>query len=88
MANDRKTDRRLKAAQLAIVTSIGYLAGKAWGFVKLSVPKAREPVNRDTFKFVLLKDKLQDAETRDGHYLLRPFGPAIRRARCGSCICN
>ena len=28
MANDRKTDRRLKAAQLAIVTSIGYLAGK------------------------------------------------------------
>ena len=28
VANDRKTDRRLKAAQLAIVTSIGYLAGK------------------------------------------------------------
>ena len=73
MANDRKTDRRLKAAQLAIVTSIGYLAGKAWGFVKLTVPKAREPVNRDTFKFALLKDKLQDAETRDGHYLLRAF---------------
>jgi hypothetical protein len=48
-------------------------AGKAWGFVKLTVPKAREPVNRDTFKFALLKDKLQNAETRDGHYLLRAF---------------
>src|SRR6266404_2221054 len=48
-------------------------AGKAWGFVKLTVPKAREPVNPDTFKFALLKEKLQNAETRDGHYLLRAF---------------
>jgi hypothetical protein len=48
-------------------------AGKAWGFVKITVPKARQPVNRDTFKFQLLKDKLQDAQQRDGHYLLRGF---------------
>jgi len=48
-------------------------AGKAWGFVKITVPKARQPVNRDTFQFQLLKDKLQDAENRDGHYLLRAF---------------
>ena len=49
-------------------------AGRAWSFVKITVPKARQPVNRDTFRFELLKDKLQDAEERDGHYLLRGFG--------------
>jgi len=48
-------------------------AGKAWYFVKITVPKARQPVNRDTFKLELLKDKLRDAEHRDGHYLLRGF---------------
>jgi len=49
-------------------------AGKAWGFVKITVPKAHHPVHRDTFKFDLLKDKLKDAQQRDGHYLLRGFG--------------
>jgi hypothetical protein len=48
-------------------------AGKAWSFVKVTVPAPRQPVNRDTFQFQLLKDKLQDAEARDGHYLLRAF---------------
>lgn len=49
-------------------------AGKAWSFVKINVPEARQPVTRETFGFQLLKDKLQDAEQRDGHYLLRGFG--------------
>jgi hypothetical protein len=49
-------------------------AGRAWSFVKINVPQARQPVSRDTFGFQLLKDKLQDAEQRDGHYLLRGFG--------------
>jgi hypothetical protein len=49
-------------------------AGPAWRFVKISVPKARPPVNRDPFQFELLKNKLQDAQERDGHYLLRGFG--------------
>jgi transposase len=48
-------------------------AGKAWGFVKITVPATRQPVNRDTFQFKLLKDKLNAAERRDGHYLLRGF---------------
>jgi hypothetical protein len=48
-------------------------AGKAWCFVKITVPKARQTVNRDTFKFELLKNKLQDAQEHDGHYLLRGF---------------
>ena len=37
------------------------------------MPKARQAVNRDTFKFELLKNKLKDAQERDGHYLLRGF---------------
>ncbi len=49
-------------------------AGKAWGFVKITVPKARQPVNRATFQFELLKEKLKEAQQRDGHYLLRGFG--------------
>ena len=53
-------------------------AGKAWGFVKITVPKARQPVNPDTFKFELLKDKLRVAQERDGHYLLRGFGAGDR----------
>jgi hypothetical protein len=48
-------------------------AGKAWSFVKLTLPKPRQSVNRQTFGFELLKNKLQDAEERDGHYLLRAF---------------
>lgn len=49
-------------------------AGAAWRFVKITVPPARQAVNRDTFRFELLQDKLKDAEDRDGHYLLRAFG--------------
>jgi hypothetical protein len=55
-------------------------AGKAWGFVTLTVPAARQPVNRDTFKFQLHKDKLQTAEQRDGHYLLRGFSAGEQAA--------
>jgi len=48
-------------------------AGKAWGFVAITKPKAREPVNRQTFQFKVLKTKLKEAQDRDGHYLLRGF---------------
>ena len=48
-------------------------AGRAWSFVKIQKPKAGQAVNRETFRFELLKEKLQDAELRDGHYLLRGF---------------
>lgn len=48
-------------------------AGKAWAFVEITIPAARQPVNRDTFRFTLLKEKLREAEARDGHYLLRGF---------------
>lgn len=48
-------------------------AGRAWGFVEITKPKAREPVNRQTFQFQVLKDKLRQAQDRDGQYLLRGF---------------
>jgi len=46
-------------------------AGRAFGFVKIQLPKADQPVTRETFSFQLNKAKLKAAEQRDGHYLLR-----------------
>ena len=46
-------------------------AGRAFGFVMISLPKADQPVTRKSFTFAVDKTKLKDAELRDGHYLLR-----------------
>ena len=46
-------------------------AGRAFGFVPLRLPQEGEAVTRQTFTFHLDKEKLQKAELRDGHYLLR-----------------
>jgi transposase len=46
-------------------------AGRAFGFVKLRLPKKDEEVTRETFSFQVDKVKLKKAQQRDGHYLLR-----------------
>lgn len=46
-------------------------AGRAYGFVRISLPKDGQAVTRQSFTFTLDKDKLRKAELRDGHYLLR-----------------
>jgi len=46
-------------------------AGRAFGFVKIQLPPARQAVTRETFSFQVDKAKLKAAEQRDGHYLLR-----------------
>lgn len=46
-------------------------AGRAFGFVTLRMPQADEAVTRKSFSFRVNKAKLQAAEQRDGHYLLR-----------------
>ena len=46
-------------------------AGRAFGFVQINLPQARQEVSRETFTFRLDKAKLKEAELRDGHYLLR-----------------
>jgi len=46
-------------------------AGRAFGFVKIQIPPARQAVSRETFSFQVDKAKLKAAEQRDGHYLLR-----------------
>lgn len=46
-------------------------AGRAFGFVKIHLPKAGQDVTRETFSFSLDKARLKEAELRDGHYLLR-----------------
>ena len=46
-------------------------AGRAFGFVKINLPKAGQEVTRETFTFQVDKAKLKEAQLRDGHYLLR-----------------
>jgi len=46
-------------------------AGRAFGFVKIQIPKAGQAVTRETFSFQIDKAKLKAAQQRDGHYLLR-----------------
>jgi len=46
-------------------------AGRAFGFVKIQLPQARQRVTRETFSFQVDKAKLKAAAQRDGHYLLR-----------------
>jgi transposase len=46
-------------------------AGRAFGFVRITLPKAGQEVTRATFTFSLDKARLKETELRDGHYLLR-----------------
>ena len=46
-------------------------AGRAFGFVQIDLPIAGQEVTRNSFTFQLDKAKLQEAQLRDGHYLLR-----------------
>jgi hypothetical protein len=46
-------------------------AGRAFGFVKIQIPQARQAVTRETFSFQVDQAKLKAAEQRDGHYPLR-----------------
>jgi transposase len=46
-------------------------AGRAFGFVHIDVPDAGQAVTRQSFRFRVDKPKLNAAQLRDGHYLLR-----------------
>jgi transposase len=46
-------------------------AGRAFGFVSIRLPNKDEEVTRTTFSFQVDKTKLERAQQRDGHYLLR-----------------
>ena len=46
-------------------------AGRAFGFVNITLPSPKQTVTKSSFTFRLNKDKLKEAELRDGHYLLR-----------------
>jgi transposase len=57
-----------------LLTRIGAVkteAGRAFGFVQITLPDGDQAVTRQSFRFRVDKDKLKKAELRDGHYLLR-----------------
>ena len=66
MRREPLRDRRLQRLGAA-----RHKAGRAAGFVRVPVPAADPPVNRATFRFSVLQEKLAEAELYDGHYLLR-----------------
>jgi hypothetical protein len=55
-------------------------AGRAFQFVQMQVPEEGQQVTRETFQFRVDKKKLQEAEWRDGHYLLPALQPYGRRS--------
>lgn len=66
--------RRSLPARDALLLRIGAAkkeAGRAFGFVEITLPKAQQEVTRESFRFQVKKEKLRQAEERDGHYLLR-----------------
>ena len=66
----------MKLKRDALLIKIGQAkakAGRAFGLVDLRLPKAREPVNAQTFGFALNKNKLREVCRREGRYLLRAF---------------
>jgi hypothetical protein len=66
--------RRKSPARDQLLLRIGAAkkdAGRAFGFVRIHLPQEGESVTRQTFTFQPDKGKLQKAELRDGHYLLR-----------------
>lgn len=46
-------------------------AGRVYALIQLHLPKPKENVNEQTFRFELRKDKLRVARRREGRYLLR-----------------
>jgi transposase len=69
-----RTMRRSCPARDQLLLRIGAAkkeAGRAYGFVRIWLPKDGEAVTRRSFTFAVNKDKLRKAELRDGHYLLR-----------------
>jgi hypothetical protein len=50
-------------------------AGRAWRLVSVTVPKPKEAVSENTFRFSLDRGKLRQARRREGRYLLRSYTP-------------
>ena len=66
--------RRSLPARDALLLRLGAArkeAGHAFRFVHIQLPQTTAAVTRESFRFRLDKTKLQQAEQRDGHYLLR-----------------
>jgi transposase len=66
----------MKLKRDALLIKIGQAkakAGRAFSLVDLRLPKAREPVNAQSFGFAINKPKLREGRRREGRYLLRSY---------------
>ena len=64
-------------------------AGRAFGFVKINLPKAGQEVTRETFTFQLDKAKLKEAETQaTATICCAPIWWRKIRRCCGTATCS
>ena len=66
----------MKLKRDALLIKIGQAkaeAGRAFSLIDLRLPKAREPVNAQTFGFTINKPRLREVFRREGRYLLRAY---------------
>ena len=63
-------------------------AGRAFSFVDMHLPKAREPVNAQSFRFAIDKPKLREVRPPEGCYLLRSYEGLRARPNSGSFTCS
>jgi transposase len=66
--------RRQKLSRDQLLIKLGAAkkeAGRAYGLVEISLPKADQVPSPETFTYSLRKDKLRQARRREGRYLLR-----------------
>jgi len=63
-------------------------AGRAFGFVKINLPKAGQEVTCETFTFTLDKARLQEAERRTGITCCAPTWSQKIRPCCGTATCS
>jgi transposase len=70
--NDLQRMPRLSRDQLLLkLGAAKSQAPAAWRLVEVRLPSAEEPVNAETFRFELCKERLREAIRREGGYLLR-----------------
>jgi hypothetical protein len=66
--------RRQKLSRDQLLIKLGAAkkeAGRSYGLVEISLPKADQTPNPETFTYSLRKDKLRQTRRREGRYLLR-----------------
>jgi hypothetical protein len=84
LKNLRRRKRLTRDELLMALGAAKKEAGRAWRLVTVAVPKPKEEVSENTFRFSLDRARLRQARRREGRYLLRSYTPAGAAAPQGA----